>query len=157
MLYITSSRKPCLTTRRLCKSLSLILPRSVYENRGKKNIDDVASRAKSLGKQRVVFVYEQKGNPYKLSFLKLNKDWKWLTTEIILKSVKLSKITVQLPRELKVNASEKLKELFYYEEPESDEFITLNEKEDKVIFTHKDKVLLELKVGYYESKNGDSI
>lgn len=90
VFYVTTSRKPSLTTKRLCRALAGLLPRGVYENRGKKSIDDVYARAKSLGKRRVLLVYERDGNPSSISFMKINNSWEWLEPEIRISGVRMS-------------------------------------------------------------------
>jgi rRNA maturation protein Rpf1 len=89
-MYITSSRKPSLITKRLGRTFARLLPRGAYENRGKKNVDEIAARAKALGKSRALLIYENKGNPEKLVFMEIGKEWMWLSPQI--RIIKLGKL-----------------------------------------------------------------
>ena len=130
-MYISTSRKPSLTTKRLCRVLARLLPRGIYENRGKKNIEDVASRAKKLGKSRVLLIYEHKGNPQKMTFMGVGKEWGWLSPEI--KIEKLGKLPVLDFRtnslKLEGEMEKKLANLFNFEDVEGEVSLSLDANE----------------------------
>lgn len=73
-LFITTSRKPSPTTRRLARWLSLLLG-GKSENRGKRGVAEIGERGLKAGFERVLFVYESHGNPDELAFL---QDGGWL-------------------------------------------------------------------------------
>ncbi len=68
MIYITTSRKPSVLSRRLVKQLARML-RAESENRGKRSVAETLERAQAKGYTRCMLVYEEHGNPSKLSFL----------------------------------------------------------------------------------------
>ena len=74
MVYVTTSRKPSLTTRRLAKELARAL-RAESENRGKRSVQEILERAEAKGHSRCLLIYEDNGNPSKLCFLEKGK---WL-------------------------------------------------------------------------------
>jgi rRNA maturation protein Rpf1 len=140
-IYITTSRKPSLLTRRLCRILSKLLPNSIQENRGKKSIDAVFERAKLLGKRRALLVYERNGNPSKILFMEIKgRSWNWLEHEFLISGIKLLKIPNEIPEEIKIEGENKILEnLFDFETPESDEFITLKISRNELKFFNKGK------------------
>ncbi|NUN11743.1 hypothetical protein HUU53_03800 [Candidatus Micrarchaeota archaeon] len=66
--FVSSSRKPSVPTRQLCKWLERLFG-GEYENRGKRSVEDVVQRAEEKGFTKVLFVYESHGNPSELVFL----------------------------------------------------------------------------------------
>lgn len=66
-LLVTTSRKPGQLTRRVARTLALLLG-AHYENRGKASVAEVGARAEQLGLLRLMFVYEAHGNPARLAF-----------------------------------------------------------------------------------------
>ncbi len=65
-VFVTTSRKPSQLTRRVARYLGRVIGK--YENRGKRSLAEVASRADAAGYSRLLLVYEKKGNPSELSF-----------------------------------------------------------------------------------------
>ena len=57
MILITTSRKPCVRTRRFCKDLQKALPGSHYATRGKSNLRE------TLKEEKTIYVTDRKGNP----------------------------------------------------------------------------------------------
>lgn len=149
-MYITTSRKPSLNTKRLCRTLSYLFPRGIYENRGKKSIDQIASRAKKLGKSRVLLVYEENGNPDKIAFMAIGKEWSWLNPEIKLKKLGNSIKDIPKAKELGVTGkmSGKLSTLFNLEYPEGDIDIHLTVEKTKWIFSKAKKEIFSFGVIY---------
>lgn len=156
-IYITTSRKPSLLTRRLCKTLSKILPNSKYENRGKKSIDEVFERAKLLGKRRALLVYEKHANPSKILFMEIKaRKWNWLEPELTISKIRFLKISNELPDEITIEGEKKeiLENLFDFENPEGDELITLKNFEGELKFSHKgSEIGVKLKVDLHGSEN----
>lgn len=72
-IYVTTSRKPSVLTRRLTRWLVALLGGKT-ENRGKRSIAEIVERAAALGISRVLVIGEDHGNPRKLSFLE-NGEW----------------------------------------------------------------------------------
>jgi rRNA maturation protein Rpf1 len=73
-LYITTSRKPSVLTRRLVHWLVALLG-AKSENRGKRSIAEIVERADALGISRVLLIGEDHGNPRKFAFLEGN-EWR---------------------------------------------------------------------------------
>ena len=155
-IYITTSRKPYLLTRRLCKILSKLFPNSTQENRGKKSIDEVFERAKLLGKRRTLLVYERNGNPSKILFMEIKgRSWNWLEHEFLISGIKFLKIPNEVPEEIKIEGENKavLENLFDFETPESDEVTTLKISNEELRFLHKGKEIgVKFKVELHGSK-----
>jgi hypothetical protein len=159
-MYLTTSRKPSLTTKRLCRVLARLLPRGTYENRGKKSIEDVVSRAKKLGKSRVLLIYEHKGNPDKMTFMEIGKEWNWLSPEIRIE--KLGKLPILNSRtnhiKLDGEMEEKLENLFNLEEPKDDGETILGLGIDSWSFYSGKKKVFSFGVSYGVQGNpGDTV
>ncbi len=73
-IYITTSRKPSVLTRRLARWLVALLGGKT-ENRGKRSIAEIVERAGALGLSRVLVIGEDHGNPRKFSFLE-GGEWR---------------------------------------------------------------------------------
>lgn len=142
-MYITSSRKPSLTTKRLGRTLARLLPRGIYENRGKKSVEEIAARAKTLGKSRAMLVHEHKGNPEKLVFMEIGKEWKWLSPQVrIIKLGKLPKIEIK-STSMEIIGTEKneLSGLFNLEKTPDPDIVLESEEESWSFFSGKKKLL----------------
>ncbi|MFH0922535.1 MAG: hypothetical protein V1811_00580 [Candidatus Micrarchaeota archaeon] len=81
-LFITTSRKPKLFTRKLAKMLAGLLGAET-ENRGKRSFGEVIERAEVRGRTRLIAIYEKKGNPESLNFFEED----WLYPVIVIQSV----------------------------------------------------------------------
>ena len=142
-MYITTSRKPSDSTRVIARNISSFL-NSTYENRGKKSVEDVVSRARLLGFRRVMVISESKGNPNKLSFISVDKGWDWMSPELLF-SVATSQLKGKIGRlgkEVSVHAKEKdLANLFDLPEPATDDTVTLSIQRDSIIFKYGPKKL----------------
>ncbi len=149
-MYLTTSRKPSLTSKRLCRALAALLPRGIYENRGKKGIGEVADRARQLGKSRVLLLYENQGNPDKFVFMDVGKGWSWLSPEV--KVTKLGQVPKMefKTKELRLEGEKKeeLANLFNLEEPSNDEELRLVLSSDNWSFYSGKKKLFSLGVSY---------
>ncbi len=66
--FISTSRKPSVTTRRITRWLSALLAGGT-ENRGKRSVAQVAQRAADRGYSNVIIVHEDHGNPSQLCFM----------------------------------------------------------------------------------------
>ena len=86
-LYITSSRKPSVLTRRLIRTLAHLVG-AVIENRGKRDFDAIAERAAHFGCTRLALVYESHGNPSRIAFYDLLGN-KWIEPEVNISHYKL--------------------------------------------------------------------
>ncbi|MCD6522311.1 MAG: hypothetical protein J7K68_01060 [Candidatus Diapherotrites archaeon] len=135
---ITTSRNPSRRTRTLTKDLCIRIPNSKQENRGKKSIDDLVDIARKHGLERIVIVTERKGNPGKITAIKVTEwDWEWHPNVIILSGVKLIREFKQAFREridaLSVHDSIGVSDIFGLEDEESDMVLTADET--RITFT----------------------
>ncbi|MFH1442512.1 MAG: hypothetical protein ABIG96_00605 [Candidatus Micrarchaeota archaeon] len=105
MLYISTGRKPSVTTRKLARLLSLIL-NAKYENRGKRSVDDVCERAEKSGCSRIAFIYEKKGNPSSIQFFDSEKGW--LKEEFIIAGVVVPEFEKRkrIPQQMEVKSDD---------------------------------------------------
>lgn len=138
-VYITTSRNPSSKTKTLCRALSSVLPESIYESRGGKNTERIFSRAKLLGKSRVLLVYETSGVPSKICFMKVKAhSWEWVGEELSISRFRVYKIPGELPREVVPvgERKEEFEELFDFDKPESDDFIELRYEKKALSFSY---------------------
>ncbi len=84
MFYVSTCRKPVQQTRTLAKWLARLFG-GYYENRGKRNLDELLSRASGKGLSRILFIYERHGNPSEISFY--DEEQGWLSPEMRVKHV----------------------------------------------------------------------
>jgi rRNA maturation protein Rpf1 len=145
-VYITTSKNSSAKTKVLCEALSLVLPGSVNEQRGKKSIEQIFRRAKLLGKRRVVLVYEKNGIPYSICMMNVKAhSWDW-AGEFLISNFHIYKLLKELPNEITVSGerTEEFERLFDFEEPEDDDFIEFNCGKRKLSFSYGSKPLLRL-------------
>jgi hypothetical protein len=83
-MYITTGKKRSMATKSLCATLSRLFPSAIYVPRGKKGIEDIIEKARILGKDRICFIYDKEGKPHSLTFISVNKGWRWLSPKIII-------------------------------------------------------------------------
>ncbi|MEM4389916.1 MAG: hypothetical protein QXG98_04605 [Candidatus Micrarchaeia archaeon] len=149
-MYITTSRNPSIETRRFCKLLASILPNSIHENRGRKGIEEVAKRARQLGKTRALLVYEEGGKPRRLVFMSTGRVWRWLHPEIEI--VGLSGKGKKVSAEGAILAGKmagELAELFDFEPVECEEdVLTVTADGETLSFEWRGKQILLMKVVY---------
>ncbi|MCX8204087.1 MAG: hypothetical protein N3H31_00235 [Candidatus Nezhaarchaeota archaeon] len=65
-IFITTSHRPTRRVRSFCKELSVVLPGSVYVNRGKMSLNEVMLEASAKDMSHVLVVNVRKGNPGRL-------------------------------------------------------------------------------------------
>ena len=82
MLYVSTSRKPSVLSRKLVRWLALLCG-GMTENRGKRSVFECMQRAESKGFKRLAFVYEKYGNPSELAFF----QGQWLNPVIEIQSI----------------------------------------------------------------------
>ncbi len=148
-VYITTSKNPSTKTKTLCEALSLVLPGSANELRGKKSIEQIFRRAKLLGKRRVVLIYEKNGIPSKICLMSVKAhSWDWMGEEIAISNFHVYKLPKELPNELLITGDKKdeFEELLDFERAEGDDFIELNCGKDQLSFSHVGKPLLQLEL-----------
>ncbi|NYZ78160.1 hypothetical protein H0N96_02040 [Candidatus Micrarchaeota archaeon] len=133
-LYITTSRKPSQSTRKLARWFAL-LTGAVSENRGKSSVGECVERARVLGMTRLLFVYEKQGNPVELAFYDAsaqseseNEGGAWLEPSIAILGVSFPEEKQKLGRAFKhvrvkpLDAEgEEVKKLFAFEQEEFEE------------------------------------
>jgi len=142
-MYITTSRKPSDSTRVIARNISSFL-NSTYENRGKKSVEDVVSRARLLGFRRVMVISESKGNPNKLSFISISKSWDWMSPEMLFSvaTPQLKEKVGRLGKEVSVHAKDKdIADLFDIPDPVTDDTVTLSIQKDSITFRYGSKKL----------------
>ncbi|NYZ79412.1 hypothetical protein H0N99_04665 [Candidatus Micrarchaeota archaeon] len=147
-VYVTTSKRPSAKTKVLCEALSLVLPGSVNEQRGKKSIEQIFRRAKLLGKRRAVLVYEKNGIPSSICMMNVKAhSWDWVG-EFLISNFHIYKFPKELPNEIAVSGErkEEFERLFDFEEPEDDDLIELNCGKRKLSFSYGSKPLLRLEL-----------
>jgi rRNA maturation protein Rpf1 len=148
-VYITTSKNPSAKTKVLCKALSLVLPYSAHELRGKKSIEQIFRRAKLLGKRRVVLIYEKNGVPSSICLMKVKANsWDWIGEELFISKFQIYKLPAELPSEIAVSGErkEEFEKLFDFEKPEGDDLIELKCGKQELSFSYAGKSLIRLVV-----------
>ncbi len=96
MFYVTASKGGGKASVELCKSLASVLPRAVFERRGKKSMEGVVSRARKLGKPKVVIVTEKGGKPDAMRLVAVSaSSWAWLGEELKIRKVELHPVPAE--------------------------------------------------------------
>jgi len=79
MMLITTSHRPTRRTRSFGHDLEKVFPNSTYLTRGKKTIQDLLMEAYDRGYERLLIINVWKGNPLKMTFIKVSPDdWGYL-------------------------------------------------------------------------------
>ena len=79
MMLITTSHRPTRRTRSFGHDLERIFPNSTYLTRGKKTVQDLLVEAYDRGYERLLVINVWKGNPLKMTFIKVSpEDWAYM-------------------------------------------------------------------------------
>ncbi|CAB49198.1 ribosomal biogenesis protein [Pyrococcus abyssi] len=79
MMLITTSHRPTRRTRSFGHDLERVFPNSLYMTRGKKTIQELLMEAYDRGYERLLIINVWKGNPLKMTFIKVHPDdWGYL-------------------------------------------------------------------------------
>ncbi len=134
-LYITTSRKPKNSTRKLVKWLAILM-KAKKENRGKRDFGEIEERAKTFGCPNLLFIYERHGNPDSLNFYRKN----WLG-QIKIKKIEFNKLPKRGEVELVV--PEKIEEII--KKIRSLNYST--HKKNEIVFKSRGTELLKIILG----------
>lgn len=75
----TTSHRPTRRTRSFGHDLERVFPNSLYLTRGKKTIQELLMEAYDRGYERLLILNVWKGNPLKMTFIKVHpEDWGYL-------------------------------------------------------------------------------
>ncbi len=79
MMLITTSHRPTRRTRSFGHDLEKVFPNALYLTRGKKTLQDLLMEAYDRGYERLLIINVWKGNPLKMTFIKVSPDdWRYL-------------------------------------------------------------------------------
>ncbi|MFA4641489.1 ribosomal biogenesis protein [Pyrococcus kukulkanii] len=79
MMLITTSHRPTRRTRSFGHDLEKVFPNSLYMTRGKKTIQELLMEAYDRSYERLLILNVWKGNPLKMTFIKVDpEDWGYL-------------------------------------------------------------------------------
>lgn len=142
MILVTTSRKPSKNTRIFARRLTNVIPDSIYVNRGKQSVDELAGLAVSKGMVKIAVICDSKGNPGRIDFIKSHKDgWDW-EQPLAVKGV-FSAPTKRQFAEVSVK-SKKLADLFALENvPDAELKAEVSGKE--IEFNHNKECILRIK------------
>jgi len=91
MMLITTSHRPTRRTRSFGHDLERVFPNSTYVTRGKKTIQNLLMEAYDRGYERLLIINVWKGNPLKMTFIKVSPDdWGYLGY-LYLRGIKLQR------------------------------------------------------------------
>ena len=142
MILVTTSRKPSTNTRIFARRLANVIPNSLYVNRGKQSVDELAGLAVSKGLVKIAVIGDNKGNPGKIEFIKSHRDgWDW-ETPMAVKGVFSTPNKKQFT-EVSVK-SKKLAELFALENV-SDAELKAEVKDSVIEFHYNKECILRIK------------
>lgn len=145
MMLITTSRKPSRNTRVFARTLSNLLPNSVYVPRGKGSVESMVEGASAKGLKRVAVVHDSKGNPGKISLIENRKDgWDW-AEEIPIAGIVLTKPVKKQYTEASCE-DRKLAEVLAVE-PVEDAELSLVKRPGAIEFVSGKEKLLVIKTG----------
>ena len=144
-MYITTSRKPSDPTRKLARLVANFI--GTYENRGKKSIDEVVTRADELGDNRIMMLTERQGNPNSISFISIGKEWDWIGPEIMISFDPSSIPRIgKLGKDVKYSGDKKYSGLFDFHEPYTDDMVELSMDDRQISFNYKkSRFILKIK------------
>ncbi len=74
-MILTTSRRPCLRSRNLCKELQAVIPLSEYIIRGEKGLRELLAMSLEKGAERVVITTSKGEEPFSLVFY---AEWNFL-------------------------------------------------------------------------------
>ncbi len=78
-MLITTSHRPTRRTRSFGHDLEKVFPNALYLTRGKKTLQDLLMEAYDRGYERLLIINVWKGNPLKMTFIKVSPtDWGYL-------------------------------------------------------------------------------
>ena len=134
-MYITTSRKPSDQTRKFARLFANFI--GVYENRGKKSIDEAVARARELGEHRIIILSESKGNPNAINFISINNEWAWMEPEITFSS-ESSKLpdTKGIRKQVKYDGDKIYSNLFDFQEPDTDDVVVVGMNDKHLSFSY---------------------
>ncbi|MGQ9542855.1 MAG: hypothetical protein ACUVTM_02020 [Candidatus Bathyarchaeia archaeon] len=93
MIIITTGRNPTQSTRRLCKELSRILPKSRRLVRGKRSLTQIISEMRADGSNRLILIQRRFGCPYRIELSRIeNNTLRKFPPSIILRGVRFPSV-----------------------------------------------------------------
>ena len=112
MPLITTSRSPSRETRAFCRRFTSLLPGSAFEQRGRKEMEDILKKAEALGMSRVLIVNEKEGKPYSIGSMEVGSGGAgWQEEELHVLDYMIHKPT-QKPKPTGFTVSGDARELF---------------------------------------------
>lgn len=139
-MYITTSRKPSELTRRVAKNIAHLI--GLYENRGKKSVKEVVSRADDLGYSRIMVISEAKGGPSSLTFISNENEWEWLDPEVLIKVHGEVPVIGRTSRKPVYIGPEKYSHLFDFQDPGTDDVVEVEMSDKQIIFRYRGQELM---------------
>ncbi len=111
-MFITTSRKPVMHSRRLAKALCLFFPNCFYANRGKEPFSGLCERAYSKGQPLISIIHEKHGSPSKISLVKVvptrdGLDFDYIPESFMIRQIRFTPLLTSLS-----NRAKKLKVSF---------------------------------------------
>lgn len=139
MAIITTSRGASDETMELAKNLSLLLPGSRLERRGKASIDKLVTLARKKGHSRIIIIKETDRHPSTIEFLALDEtDWHW--TDTVIPITRTDTHTIEKAETLEAEPT--LEQLFEFESSAGGN--TLKKKGNTLLFSRGKQKLLEI-------------
>lgn len=149
-VFVSTCRKPRQQTRSIAKLLALLLD-SKYENRGKRSVEEVVSRAAHAGFTRVAFLHEKHGALSSIEFYDREKGW--LPEVIAVRKAETFEVKSRIPKELVFEAEgaggRKMAEVLQLEQSEVgglDNCVAASLSSAKLVFRALGRKRLELAV-----------
>ena len=140
-MLITSSRRTSPKARIFCKELESVIPLSFYLLRGKKSLRSIIDLAYEKGMDRLCIIETKKEEPSRISFIKVDLDWRWIGHMDISASLRGEKIpSIDEDIELAIQGKGKyLEDLAYFFNASSeDSYAILYLENNTINFYRKD-------------------
>lgn len=151
-MYFSTSKNPGPDSKQLARKLARLIPFAVYQNRGKKGVEQLVAGARELGKKRVCLLYEEQGRPETLRFIEVKgKGWAGLKPKVRVKGFSRGKVPGREgSRNLVISGKEKAvwQNLLLPLENEGEESLLLKAGAEKVEFFQGKKKIFWLTVEY---------
>lgn len=142
-MYLTTSKTSSKKAKIVAKTVAQFT-NSIYENRGKKTIEEIFERARKLGKTRAIIISERE-KEFLASFIKIGREWGWMA-EITFSIKNIPEINKERKEVLLVGKEKDFEKLFDYIPPKTDDVVEVRTSKREIKFSYGKKILnLKLK------------
>lgn len=140
MALITTSRQAPSKMQGLAKKLSELIPGSLFEQRGKKTLEQLVRLARKSGHSRLIIITSESNCLFSVQFIRLDEEkWEWMQEVINIQEFETGESMIVENLE----STPELETLFEFES--SPEGASLTRKGNTLCFSKGTNKLLEIK------------